>query len=151
MSENKAEITIGAAVLAVAIGFVVYVGQSTGTRVGGDQYQLSGAFRSAEGISVGTDVRLAGVKIGAVTALRLNPETYRAETVVSIDKSVQIPDDSAMTIASEGLLGGSFIEIIPGASFDYLANGDEVIDTQGSVSLVSLLMKFVGSSGSGNQ
>ena len=53
-----------------------------------------------------------------------------------------------MTIASEGLLGGNFVEIIPGGSFDYLADGDEVIDTQGSVSLVSLLMKFVGSGGS---
>jgi len=148
MSENKAEITLGAIVLAAAIGFAAYAAQSTGAQLGGDSYTLLAGFRSAEGISVGTDVRLAGVKIGAVTGLQLNPDTYRAEAIVAIDQSVAIPDDSAMTIASEGLLGGNFVEIIPGGSFDYLADGDEVIDTQGSVSLVSLLMKFVGSGGS---
>jgi phospholipid/cholesterol/gamma-HCH transport system substrate-binding protein len=81
-------------------------------RLAGDTYNITAGFRSAEGISVGTDVRLAGVKIGTVAGLNLNAETYR--------------------------------ELVPGASFDYLANGDEVLDTQGSVSLVTLLMKFVG-------
>jgi len=135
MSENKAEITLGAIVLAAAIGFAAYAAQSTGAKLGGDSYTLLAGFRSAEGISVGTDVRLAGVKIGAVTGLQLNPDTYRAEAIVAIDQSVAIPDDSAMTIASEGLLGGNFVEIIPGGSFDYLADGDEVIDTQGSAVL----------------
>ena len=40
-------------------------------------------------------------------------------------------------------MGGNYVEVIPGASFDYLASGDEILDTQGSVSLISLLMKFV--------
>ena len=56
---------------------------------------------------------------------------------------IQIPEDSALVISSEGLLGGNYVEVIPGASFDYLASGDEILDTQGSVSLISLLMKFV--------
>jgi phospholipid/cholesterol/gamma-HCH transport system substrate-binding protein len=144
MSENKAEVALGALVLAVAIGFVVYLSQATGMRFGGETYQINAGFRSAEGISVGTDVRLAGVKVGTVQALRLNPETYRAEAVLAIRNDVLVPDDSALTIASEGLLGGHFVELVPGASFDYLADGGEVVDTQGSVSLVTLLMKFVG-------
>jgi phospholipid/cholesterol/gamma-HCH transport system substrate-binding protein len=144
MSENKAEVALGALVLAVAIGFVVYLSQATGMRFGGETYQINAGFRSAEGISVGTDVRLAGVKVGTVQALRLTPETYRAEAVLAIKNDVLVPDDSALTIASEGLLGGHFVELVPGASFDYLADGGEVVDTQGSVSLVTLLMKFVG-------
>jgi len=144
MSENKAEVALGALVLAVAIGFVVYLSQATGMRFGGETYQINAGFRSAEGISVGTDVRLAGVKVGTVQALRLNPETYRAEAVLAIKNDVLVPDDSALTIASEGLLGGHFVELVPGASFDYLSDGGEVVDTQGSVSLVTLLMKFVG-------
>ena len=143
MSENKAEVALGAVVLAVAIGFVVYLSQSTGLTMGGDSYQIRAGFRTAEGISVGTDVRLAGVKIGAVQDLSLNSETYRAEAVLAIQNDVLIPDDSALTITSEGLLGGHFVEVMPGASFDYLADGGEIIDTQGSVSLVTLLMKFV--------
>lgn len=143
MSENKAEVALGAVVLAIAIGFVVYLSQSTGLTMGGDSYQIRAGFRTAEGISVGTDVRLAGVKIGAVQDLSLNSETYRAEAVLAIQNDVLIPDDSALTITSEGLLGGHFVEVMPGASFDYLADGGEIIDTQGSVSLVTLLMKFV--------
>jgi phospholipid/cholesterol/gamma-HCH transport system substrate-binding protein len=143
MSENKAEVALGAVVLAIAIGFVVYLSQSTGLTMGGDSYQIRAGFRTAEGISVGTDVRLAGVKIGTVQDLSLNSETYRAEAVLAIQNDVLIPDDSALTITSEGLLGGHFVEVMPGASFDYLADGGEIIDTQGSVSLVTLLMKFV--------
>lgn len=143
MSENKAEVALGAVVLAIAIGFVVYLSQSTGLTMGGDSYQIRAGFRTAEGISVGTDVRLAGVKIGAVQDLSLNSETYRAEAVLAIQNDVLIPDDSALTITSEGLLGGHFVEVMPGASFDYLADGGEIIDTQGSISLVTLLMKFV--------
>ncbi len=143
MSENKAEVALGAVVLAIAIGFVVYLSQSTGLTMGGDSYQIRAGFRTAEGISVGTDVRLAGVKIGAVQDLSLNSETYRAEAVLAIQNDVLIPDDSALTSTSEGLLGGHFVEVMPGASFDYLADGGEIIDTQGSVSLVTLLMKFV--------
>ena len=92
---------------------------------------------------MGTDVRLAGVPVGTVTALTLNPETYRAEVVVSVDPAIQVPDDSALAVASEGLLGGSFMEIVPGGSFDFLAEGAEFQSTQGSVSVVQLLTRFV--------
>jgi len=108
---------------------------------------LNASFRSLEGIQVGTDVRLAGVKIGTVTEVELNPETYRAETLFSVVEGIEIPDDSAVVVASEGLLGGSFVEIMPGGSPFYFAPGDEVEDTQGAVSLISLLLKFVSGGG----
>ncbi|MGO4916599.1 outer membrane lipid asymmetry maintenance protein MlaD [Pseudogemmobacter sp. W21_MBD1_M6] len=146
MSENTTEVIVGGVVLAAAIGFVVFAGQATGfSRAGGD-YPLVASFRSAEGIEIGSDVRLAGVKIGTVTGLELNAETFRAQTRVAIVNSVQIPDDSAIVVASEGLLGGNFVEIMPGGSLTTFAPGDEIEDTQGSVSLVSLLMKFVAGS-----
>jgi phospholipid/cholesterol/gamma-HCH transport system substrate-binding protein len=108
-------------------------------------YPLNASFRSLEGVSVGTDVRLAGVKVGTVTDVILNPETYRADTTVSLQQGIEIPDDSAIVISSEGLLGGNFVEIVPGGSPFFYAEGDTITDTQGAVSLVSLLMKFVGS------
>ena len=64
-------------------------------------------------------------------------------STLSIHDNVEIPDDSALTIASEGLLGGTFVEVVPGASFDFFQSGDEVVDTQGSVSLIQLMMRFV--------
>ena len=143
MTEKQSEIIVGAIVLAVAAAFLVYLISSTGLGVTGDRYSLSASFRSAEGVSAGTDVRLAGVKIGSVTEVSLDPTTFRAVTEISLAESVQIPDDSAVIVASEGLLGGSFIEIIPGGSPFNLEEGGEIIDTQSSVSLINLLLKFV--------
>jgi phospholipid/cholesterol/gamma-HCH transport system substrate-binding protein len=146
MSHNTTEVVVGGAVLAAAIGFVIYAGQATGFSQSSAGYELEASFRSVEGVTIGTDVRLAGVKVGTVTAMDLNADTYRADTRFSIQDGVAIPDDSAAVVASEGLLGGNFVEILPGGSPFYYAAGDEIIDTQGSVSLIQLLMRFVAGS-----
>ncbi len=91
---------------------------------------------------------MAGVKIGTVTNLSLNPETFFADATFTVREDIGVPDDSTALISSEGLLGGNFLEIQPGGSLDNLPPGGEIEDTQGSVGLISLLMKFVGSSGS---
>jgi len=148
MSENTTEVLVGGAVLAAAIGFVIYAGQATGFGATSGGYPLTASFRSVEGVTVGTDVRLAGVKVGTVTELTLNSETFRADTVFSVLQGIEIPDDSAVVVSSEGLLGGNFVEIFPGGSLFFYAPGDEIEDTQGSVSLINLLLKYVGSGGS---
>lgn len=148
-SHSITEIGVGGVVLAAALAFGVYATQTTGlgARTGGS-YELSASFRSLEGVSVGTDVRLAGVKLGTVTGVKLDPETYRAETTFSVRSGIEIPDDSSVVISSEGLLGGNFVEIMPGGSPFFYEAGDQITDTQGAVSLISLLVKFVTASGS---
>jgi phospholipid/cholesterol/gamma-HCH transport system substrate-binding protein len=144
MADSKLEILAGALIVAAALGFVAYAGKSAGIGSGGDRYDLRASFRSIQGVSLGSDVKLAGVKVGALTGLTLNPETYMADAVISLDKSIQLPSDSAILISSEGLLGGNYIELVPGGLPDVLPPGGEIEDTQGAVSLISLLMKFVG-------
>lgn len=144
MSENRVEVLTGAAVLAVAVGFFVWAGQGRSLGSASDSYPLHASFRSVEGITLGTDVRMAGVKIGTVTEISLNPQTFFADTTVTVKKGVDLPDDSQILVASEGLLGGAFIEILPGGSLTNLAAGDEILDTQGAVSTLGLLMKFAG-------
>lgn len=146
MSENKTEALVGAGVLAAAVGFVVYATQVSGFSTVSDTYPLEASFRSLEGISVGSDVRLAGVKVGTVAQVTLNPETYRADTTVALSQGIQIPDDSAIVVSSEGLLGGNFVEIVPGGSPFYFEPGDTIDDTQGAISLISLLLQFVSGS-----
>ena len=146
-SYNVTEVLVGGAVLACAVAFGVYASQSTGLSQGGTGYELGASFRSLEGVGVGTDVRLAGVKIGTVTDVSLNPDTYRADTTFSISDGILVPDDSAIVISSEGLLGGNFVEVMPGGSPFYFEAGDTVEDTQGAVSLISLLVKFVAGDG----
>ena len=147
MTSHTTEVVTGAAVLAIAVGFFMYAGQITGVSGGGDVAQYWASFRSVEGVSVGTDVRLAGVKVGSITSVDLDPKTFRATTRFTVDNTVELPEDSAVVIASEGLLGGSFVEILPGGSPFNLEPGSEIEDTQSSVSIINLLMKFVTGSG----
>jgi len=147
MTSHTTEVVTGAAVLAVAVGFFLYAGQITGfsNRESVSHYWAS--FRAVEGVSIGTDVRVAGVKVGSVTGLELDPQTFRAKTEFSVKSRIALPEDTAVVIASEGLLGGTYVEILPGGSPFNLEPGAEIEDTQGSVSIINLLMKFVTGSG----
>lgn len=147
MASHTTEVVTGAAVLAVAVGFFMYAGQIAGFSTGTGNNDFWASFRSAEGISVGTDVRLAGVKVGTVTGLDLNPETFRADTQFTVSQGVELPEDTAVVIASEGLLGGSFVELLPGGSPFNLEPGSEIEDTQSSVSIINLMLKFMTGSG----
>ncbi len=147
MAQNTTETLIGGIVLAAAVGFVIFVANATGISQPSGSYRLHASFRSVQGISVGTDVRLAGVKIGTVTALKLNPKTYRAEAWFTVPRNIELATDTQALISSEGLLGGNFVELVPGGAPDNLADGDEVEDTQGSVNIVTLMMKFASGSG----
>ena len=149
MAYERAEIVAGAAILAVAVGFALYAVQGRGMVGAAESYPLTASFRSVEGVTVGTDVRLAGVKVGTVTALSLNPETYFADAVISMRKDVAVPTDSSILISSEGLLGGTFVEVQPGGALEMLEPGGEIEDTQGAVSLITLLMKFAGGGSEG--
>ncbi|SMY09561.1 outer membrane lipid asymmetry maintenance protein MlaD [Flavimaricola marinus] len=144
MRESLTEVIVGAAVVVAAAGFLGYTAQATGYVQSSGDMVLTASFRSIEGVSVGTDVRLAGVKIGSVTGMDLNPETYRADTVLTLVSDIPIPDDSSAVVASEGLLGGNYIELVPGGSFDNFESGAEIVDTQGAVSLLQLLLTYVG-------
>jgi len=145
VTERSTEILVGAGVLAVAAVFLFYAGQiaGIGSTGGSNTASYTASFRSIQGISVGTDVRLAGVKVGTVASVELNPETFRAETRVTVDDRIALPEDTTIVVASEGLLGGSFIELVPGGLPTNIEPGTEIYDTQGAVSLITLLLRFV--------
>lgn len=148
MSHNITEVITGGVVLAVAAGFLAYAGRVSGysTNVSA-AYELTASFRSADGVDVGTDVRMAGVKIGRVTDIELDRQTFRAAATFTVEEGIEVPDDSVAAISSEGLLGGNYVEILPGGSLYAVEPGGEITLTQGSVSLVGLLLKFVSGSG----
>ena len=144
MSENTTEVLTGAGVLAVAIGFLIYMAQVGGVGLAPQgMHTYTASFRSAEGIGVGTDVRIAGVKVGSILDMSLDAETFRAATTLGVESKVALPEDTAVVISSEGLLGGSFVELLPGGAVFNLEPGSEIEDTQSSVSIVQLLLRFV--------
>ena len=139
----RTELIAGGVVLAVAAGFLLW--SLGGSMLPRGSYPVVASFPSIEGVEVGTDVRLAGVPIGRITAIRLNPQTYQAEATISVPRDIALPVDSAALIQSDGLLGGGYVELQPGGAAEMIAPGGEIEDVQGAVSLLSLMMKFVDS------
>ena len=143
MASNAAETLIGAVVLAVAGGFLVYAASTADVRSGGSGYELVAKFRKAEGLDVGGDVRIAGVKVGSIAAMTLDTSTYFATVTFTLDNSVKVPDDSLIKITSASLLGDSFLAIDPGSSDQMLEPGEEITFTQSSISLGDIIAKFI--------
>lgn len=144
-AESRAELLAGAAVLAVAAGFLAWA--ASGRVMPGGGYEVTASFPDVDGVSVGTEIRLAGVPVGRVASVSLNPDTYMADAVLRLPQGVLLPADSAAIIQSDGLLGGAYIQIQPGGSPDNLAPGDEIEEVQGAVSLLQLMMRFVDAQG----
>ncbi len=137
---TKLETIVGAAVIALAVGFFLYASKTSG--VGGAStsgYKVIAEFDNAEGINIGTDVRLAGIKIGTVTSQSLNAENYMARLELTLDPKVSLSDDTAAKVTSEGLLGSKFISMEPGGSETKLAEGSMMTLTQGAVDIWSLI------------
>lgn len=145
--ENLIEALVGLLVVLIAGWFIYFAWQRTG---GGlrESIRVTALFPAANGVSVGTDVRVAGLKVGSVAAQRLDPETYQAEVVLALDRDVAIPSDSSAAITAEGLLGGTYIALLPGGAETRLADGDMIFDTQGSIDMMGLIGSFINRSGS---
>ncbi|MEZ5892800.1 MAG: MlaD family protein [Parvularculaceae bacterium] len=135
------ETVIGAVVIAAAAAFLAYAYGASGKGVGRDQYRLSAVFGRVDGVTIGSEVRIAGVKVGSVSANTLDLRTYEANVELAIDRGVAVPDDSVAKVVSDGLLGGAHIAIEPGASEDMLKAGDKITITQGSVDLLGLAVQ----------
>jgi phospholipid/cholesterol/gamma-HCH transport system substrate-binding protein len=136
------EILTGAAVLAVAVGFLVYaVSHSGQTTTAG--YTLQARFERIDGLAIGSDVRIAGVKVGTVTEARIDPKDFIAVVSMSVRPDIQLPKDTSAEITSESLLGGKYLSLSPGGDDTILKPGQTITITQSSISLEQLLGKFI--------
>jgi phospholipid/cholesterol/gamma-HCH transport system substrate-binding protein len=139
MNNSTVETLIGAVVIAIAIGFLIFAYNTSGMGQKNSGYVISAEFDNVEGVNVGSDIRMAGIKIGTVTAQSLNPDNFQALVSMSIDPAVQLTDDTSAKVTSEGLLGSKFISLEPGGSETKLADGGVITYTQGAVDIWSLI------------
>jgi phospholipid/cholesterol/gamma-HCH transport system substrate-binding protein len=133
----------------VVAGFFLYFSYEKADVGAVQGYSLTAKFDKVDGVKVGSDVMLAGIKVGTVTDESLDTKEYLAVLQLSLATNVKLPDDSAIKIASDGLLGGKYLSIDPGGSEDYLEAGDEIRFTQGAVDLTELIGKAIYSGGGG--
>lgn len=150
MQHNLVETILGAVVLVVAIAFFGWAyGRSTAGDPGG--YELVARFERIDGLEVGADVKIAGIKVGRVLAADIDPETWRAEVRFSVKAGLEIPADSTAAVASAGLLGGKYLALVPGGDDRMLKPGEALTFTQSAVNLEDLIGRFIfsGPGGSG--
>jgi len=149
MRESLFETLVGLAVVAVAGIFLFFSLQQRSEAAPRNSYMLSAKFNKVDGISAGSDVRMAGVKVGTVTDIKLDPKSYKAVVSFTMRKGIQVPDDSTAQVVSDGLLGGAYIGIMVGGSFDYVAEGGQIEFTRGSVDLLTVLSEVAQSAAGG--
>ena len=145
MHRNTLETVMGAIVLLAAVGFVALAYQAADVK-GNGGYEIAAEFGSTGGLSVGDDVRISGIKVGQITAQQLDPITYVAKVSMAIEPTIKIPSDSSARITAASLLGGNYLELMPGAATDTLGAGAVIYDTRDPISLSDLLGKAVFSS-----
>ncbi len=150
MKDEVFETILGALVLIIAAGFLFFAYTRTDVGAGGG-YDVTAKFNRIDGITPGSDVRMSGIKIGTVSAQDLDMISFMAVLRLSIRADVELPEDSSVKISTEGLLGGSYVSIEPGGSLDNVSPGGELVYTQGSVDLMSLLGQAVFALGNGSE
>jgi phospholipid/cholesterol/gamma-HCH transport system substrate-binding protein len=143
MKQGIIETIVGFIILVVAAGFFIFAYKVSNVGKTRDGYDVTASFQDIEGIAKGADVKLAGIKIGYVDDLRLDPETYYVSVSLYIDKGVEIPEDSRAIVATSGLFGGKYIRITPGGSEDNLTNQGKIKFTQSSLNFEDLISKLM--------
>jgi phospholipid/cholesterol/gamma-HCH transport system substrate-binding protein len=142
MVKNYFETIIGLIVIFVSIYFAAFSFNKSNTKEDSG-YNLKIFFDRVDGLSIGSDVKISGLKVGTVTDAKINEKTYQAEIEISLKDSVKIPADSTAEIISAGLLGDKYIALVPGGDEKYLKKGDKIKFSQSSVSIESLIGKFM--------
>ncbi len=142
--EQWAETGVGAVVLVAAGVFLVYaLGHAGGIGKGAGGYELTARFGDVGSLATGGDVRIAGVKVGQVTAIELDPKTYLARAHFMMQPEIKLPSDSTVKITSDGLLGGQHVVIAPGGAPDDMKPGSEFQNAQGAVDLFGLIGQVI--------
>jgi len=146
MANNILETVIGAVVIAIAAIFVIFI-YRTADIAPSSGYPLIAKFDKIDGLNVGADVRMSGIKIGAVTSTELEQPSLLALVKINVREGVEIPDDSAIRILTDGLMGDTYLAVEPGGGIDPLKSGAQFRFAQGSVNLIDLVGQAIYSSG----
>ncbi|MCE2993298.1 MAG: outer membrane lipid asymmetry maintenance protein MlaD [Alphaproteobacteria bacterium] len=144
MSKNLVETLVGLLVLLVAGYFLYYAYSTTQVVKGGNHsYTLFARFDKADGVNLGSDVKISGIRVGKVVEQELDAKTFQAVLVLKISGDIKLPIDTGAEIIGNGLLGEKYVSLSPGSDDEYLENNSNIEFTQSAISLESLIGKFM--------
>lgn len=144
MNNNFTETTVGAIVLLVAAYFLYYAyGTTQGNNSVQNGYTVVAKFDRVDGLNPGSDVKISGIKVGKVTSFELDTKSFRAVLNLSLRNDIQLPSDTSAEIIGNGLLGEKYVALVPGADEEKIPTNGQIEFTQSSISLESLIGKFM--------
>jgi len=144
MKKTSLELIVGSFLLAGFISFSwLAVKMGDIDPFANETYPVTARFTSISGLKEGTTIELAGVVVGKVSQIELDAEEYEAVVHLNIDKTVELTDDSIASIRTSGIIGDKFIKLTPGGSEIFLEAGDEIDETESSISLEELVSKYI--------
>ncbi len=143
MKQSKLELYVGLFVL-LGLAAVVYltVKLGAGHMLSGDTYVIEARFSNAGGLNAGSSVLVAGVPVGRVEGIRVDPTDYSAMATLRVQVGLKLPTDTMASIKTTGLIGDKYVALAPGADETYLKSGSRITMTESSVDLESLIGKM---------
>lgn len=152
MKNNTLETLIGFLVLMVAGLFLLMAARiSNNMQAISSGLKISGEFSNTDGINIGSDVRISGVKVGSVMDVRLNTSNFNSVLTLKLSKDLNIPADSLFKVSTSGLIGSKFINIKVGADSEFFRDGDSIEFTESTMDLEDLIGRFLFNSGNQNE
>ncbi len=142
MKNSFVETVVGAVVVAIAAGFFMFMYNASSVG-GASGIKIIAEFENIEGISIGSDIRMAGIKVGSVVEQKLDPKSFQAIVTMSVTNTLKLTDDTTAKITSEGLLGSKFIALEIGGSEEILKDGDSLTHTQSALDIWALINEFM--------
>ena len=144
MKRTSLELAVGVFVLIgmIAVGYLtVRLGRMELLR--GNYYLVTARFQNVAGLKTGSSVEIAGVPVGRVSAIAVNPDNFAAMVTMKIDNGVALTDDTIASVKTQGLIGDKFIKLSPGGSGTGLKSGDTMVETESAIDLEELISRFI--------
>jgi phospholipid/cholesterol/gamma-HCH transport system substrate-binding protein len=144
MKKRKIEFYVGLFVI-LGLACIIYLFAAFGETglMNRPQYRIYAYFTSVSGLKKGARVEMAGVEIGSVSSISIDKERMLAKVELSIDKNIGLSEDIIASVKTSGIIGQKYIDILPGGSDTMLEPGDEVVNTESSLDIESLVRKFI--------
>lgn len=136
------ETGVGAVVILAAAGFLAY-SLTVGGTARPHGYEVQARFGQVGSLAPGAVVSVAGVKVGTVSSVTLDPKTFLAVVKLDLDPTVSLPSDSTAKITSDGLMGATHVAIEPGGASDSMKAGAEIENTQGAIDVLGLVGQYM--------
>ena len=145
MGKKSIETLVGGFVLLGMLGlvFLALKAANLGSLGGSDAYTLTANFDNIGGLKARAPVRTAGVTVGRVKSIQLDPKTYQGVVTLDIDKGYKFPKDTSAKILTAGLLGDQYVGLEPGGDDKDLVAGGVIAQTQSAVVLENLIGQFI--------